>query len=465
MKQYLNKKKILYLAISIYMIIEGFYLVKQEGIPWDSAVYIEMGKYIFSLGKVGLWEPARPIILPLILGLIWKIRLNPILFGKILEILSGLGCIYLTYSIGKRIFNENTGLLAALFLSLSPTFLFYSPTILTGIPSTFFTLLALDFFLKKKYFNSGSLLSLAFLTRYPQAFVLGCLASIIIVAHKKEKAKRVIDILSGFFIMSLPFIIINWLLYKNPLYPFLLQVFMTKNTGWIFNKPFYFYFVGLIKENLFNVFLIVGTMLILKRKEKKKAIEKILILFLFVVYFIFFSLIPHKEMRFTIVFLPYMYLISAYGTIKYIRLIAKRNKLFLYGFLLLTIFLWINLESANIYPPRYQQYKAFQAYIEKEEVKDNIWISNPIFIVNSNKKADELIYYTVYNSEKIKTLQKNLANAKHILVNTCDILPCHPKDKKCFNETKELLSTINKKFKLVYKNTSRDCQYFIFKKE
>ena len=93
----------------------GFYKI----VWWDSAVYIGMGKYIYSFGAAGLWEPLRPVMWPLILGVLWKADMNVILAGRILEIAIGSLCILLTYFIGKRVFNEKTGLLAAVFLALS----------------------------------------------------------------------------------------------------------------------------------------------------------------------------------------------------------------------------------------------------------------------------------------------------------------------------------------------------------
>ena len=46
-----------------------------------------MGKYIFSLGKVGLWEPARPIIWPLILGLVIFVIVTSIpIFGWVIKL-------------------------------------------------------------------------------------------------------------------------------------------------------------------------------------------------------------------------------------------------------------------------------------------------------------------------------------------------------------------------------------------
>ena len=142
------KNKKIFFILLLALLIRLFFLIFQyHDTWWDSAVYIGMGKYIFSNGSVGLWEPARPLIWPLFLGILWKLKLDVILFGRILLLFFSLGSIYLTYLIGKRIFNKKIALLAAALLSFTPTYLFYSTVLLSSIPSLFFGLLSVYFFI------------------------------------------------------------------------------------------------------------------------------------------------------------------------------------------------------------------------------------------------------------------------------------------------------------------------------
>jgi len=142
---------------------------------WDSAAYIEMGKYIFSAGSIGLWEDSRPLVLSFILGEFWKLGINPLVAGKILMIFFSLGTIWLTYTIARKIFNENIAVMASLMLSFSQTFFFYDTQILTGIPSLFFALLGLYLFLDKTHVLSGLVLCIAFMTRFLQLGVFAVL--------------------------------------------------------------------------------------------------------------------------------------------------------------------------------------------------------------------------------------------------------------------------------------------------
>ena len=407
---------------------------------------------------MGFWESSRPLVWPVFLGLLWKIGLNPVIFGKILELMFGLGCIYLVYLIGRKVFNEKIALLSAFFLAFSPTFLFYSSTILTGIPSLFFSLLSIYLFVKNKYLLTGLFLGLSFMTRFLQLFIIIPIIFILLL-YKKNKLKKIINLSYGFLIILIPYLILNIFLYKNPVYPFLLQIFMSKYTGWVFHQSLSFYFINLFKENFLILFAIAGTVIVLKQKDYKK----IAILSVFLLFFVFFNSIAHKEMRFILVFLPYMCLVMSYGIFKGFNLIKKRKKL-LYLVVILAGVIWLTQEINQIKAPIYKEYREFIDYVEKDEVKDGIWISNPIFIVNSNKKADELIYYPLYNSKKIAKLKEKLWDANHILIDTCDIVPCPPADKNYYDETGDFLDLIKKDFKIVYYKKEADCEQFIFRR-
>ncbi|MBW2988920.1 glycosyltransferase family 39 protein [Candidatus Woesearchaeota archaeon] len=447
-------KGALYIISAFFITIKIIHLIFQRGILWDSAAYMGMGKYIFSLGHAGLWEPARPVLWPIILGFLWKIRINPLLVGRILEIGFGAGCILLTYLIGKEAFDKNSALLGALFLALSPTFLFYSSTLLTGIPSTFFALLAVYLFVKEKYILSGMMVGVSCMTRFLQLFVIVPMAAMILV-HGDKKAYKITMLLSGAFAISIPYLIFNLTAYKNPIYPFLLQAFMTKNTGWIYHRPFHFYLKFLLTENLMTLFSIIGAFFILKKKDMGKS----LVLGIFAAFFIFFMSIAHKETRFALTFLPYLYLISAYGAVKMFKKAGRRkNTVFILAIMVSAL---IMQSSIGMRFPNFKEYPEFKEYI-KNEAKDGIWISNPIFISESDKKADEIIYYPIYNSDKITQLKSRLGGAKAILIDSCDILPCPPSDVLCLGKTSELLSMLKEDFKEEYNKKEGDCEGLIF---
>jgi len=64
----------LYSILIFFIISKILFLLYENNVWWDAAVYIGMGKYIFSLGDAGFWEASRPIVWPIILGFLWKIN-------------------------------------------------------------------------------------------------------------------------------------------------------------------------------------------------------------------------------------------------------------------------------------------------------------------------------------------------------------------------------------------------------
>ena len=74
----------------------------------------------------------------------------------------------------------------------------------------------------------------------------------------------------------------------------------------------FYYIIQLFKENTLLIFIIAGLIFIFKLKPYKKESFN-LILVTFFVYFIYFTFIINKQVRFLIVFLPYASLIAAYG--------------------------------------------------------------------------------------------------------------------------------------------------------
>ncbi|MDP7180739.1 MAG: glycosyltransferase family 39 protein [Candidatus Woesearchaeota archaeon] len=414
-----------------------------------------MGKYIFSAGKLGLWESSRPLIWPTFLGTIWKLGLNPIISGRILELTFSLGLIHLTFIVGKEVFNEKIALLSAFFLAFSQTFLSYSSTILTAIPSTFFALLSVYFLIKNKYSLSGLFIGISFMTRFLQLFILIPIV-LILLYFKKLNLKKLIKLSYGSAIVVIPCLIINYILYQNPLHPFLLQTLLTKYTGWIYHQPFQFYFINLFKENFLVLFSLVGLFYIFKEKNNKQWI----ITSIFITFFLFFTSTAHKEMRFTLVFLPYLYLITSFGLVISLKnLKSKRASLFL---LISLILLWSAQSISQTAALNYAEPLNLNNYLKDENIKGNIWITSPLQLVNTNKKADELIYYPLYNSEKIDQLIPKLSSADHILIDTCDILPCPPDDLQCTEKTTQLLDSIKEKFNLVYNKKENNCEKFIF---
>lgn len=55
-------------VLVFFVVAKLLFFTKFMVVLWDEAVYIGIGKFFLSLGSVGLFEPIRPIVLPLFLG-------------------------------------------------------------------------------------------------------------------------------------------------------------------------------------------------------------------------------------------------------------------------------------------------------------------------------------------------------------------------------------------------------------
>ncbi len=431
---------------------------------WDSAVYIGMGKYIYSFWESGFWEPSRPLVLPIFLGFLWKLGFG-ITFQILFNTLFGVGCIYVVYLLGKEIFDKKTAIIASLFLAFSPTFFFFNTMILTGIPSTFFGLLAVYTIFKKKYFLVGLFSGLAFMTRFLQLWIFFILLFILFLKFFKEKStvKNIIFMSGGFILAVFPYLVFNFIMYGSFLHPFLLQKWMTAYTGLIWHEPWWFYIINLFKESFVSVFSLIGLFFIFRRRGNKKLI----ISFILIVFFMFFTLVKHKETRFMVVFMPYLYLISSYGFLKAIKKIKNKQVVFS---VIIVLILALAAQYSFQIMPSYQyglekenKFLEFQNYLDGKEVVGVVWISNPVFAVDSDYKIDNIMYYPTFNHDKFLSLKENLNAANHVLINTCD-LGCESYNKFCEGDKAELISLLKIDFNEVFYKKEGYCESYIFQK-
>jgi|TARA_Y100000310_G_scaffold345860_1_gene471644 4-amino-4-deoxy-L-arabinose transferase-like glycosyltransferase len=443
------------LIIIFFVFIFSLHLNPDADLWWDSSVYINMGKYIYSSGEAGLYESSRPLIWPLILGFFWKLGLDVIFFGKLLVLLFGIGIIILTYLISYQLFNKKTALLSSLLLSFSPTFFLFNSIVFTGVPSTFFSMFGIYLFIQKNYSLSGLFFGTAFMTRFFQISVIIpiYLFFIYLICKKQSTLRKFLISISFFSLPIIPYLISNLILYNSLIHPFQLQAYMTKFTGWIFHQPFSFYFLNLIKENILLLFSILGIVFIFKNEKLNKFIIPFVFLFTFIPY----NLALHKEMRLLLPVFPLLYILTSYGIIKSSNLFKNHKNIILLiivliGLVQITPQLRLNNYDDNL--------DVFYDFVKDNDI-ENIWISNPSFIAHKDTKADELIYYPLYNTKKMIELQSNIDQAKLVLINTCDILPCPPQESSCNQEHNNFINMLKEKMNVNHYEKLNDCEYYI----
>ena len=425
----------------------SFFLAFHNGaVWWDSAVYIGIGKYLWSGGEAGFFEPSRPLVLPFLLGLFWSMGINEILTAKFLAVFFSLGTVFLVYVLGNRLYEGNTAIFAALFVALSQPFLYFSHHPLTEIPSTFFLLLGLWLFFGKKYFSSGALLGLSFLTRFFQLFFIAFF--LVALFFFTTNRKNPFMVLRGFSLVVAPYFLLSWILFGGPFDPLITQFYLSTNTGIIYSEHMFFYVIGLIKENFFVLALLALPFIRPAKETKTIAVPTLLV-------FLTYSAFPHKEMRLLLVVLPLIMIIAAHSAVSLFYLFSKRHKEIAKAISISLIAFWLVLSFAstvNLFKPNNpinSQEQLFQAYMKQHQDKD-FWISNPKYALLSDAKVPGLMYYPIVGK-----------NPDVALVNSCDFIGNNEAYTK---KTSQHVALVEQTMENTYTATENGCTYRIFEK-
>lgn len=270
-----------------------------HAIYWDSAVYMGMGKYIAN-GE-GLWEDNRPVGLPLVYSLFHRAGIDLILVGEFISIVSIVAVLALTYLIATHLFGYRTAVLSTLLLSTTGIFFAWSHHFLSGTPSTALSLFAVYAALRSRWFVSGLVASLAFITRYPAGIIYLGIAYLLMCAETGYR--KYIRVAFGVVLGALP------LLYhgRDVIADILLAGAHQSNAIYgvegVLQNVFHYL---LILPKISILFLLVGVVLLLWQR-------KWTILVLLAPYLLYFTSIVNKQPRFAMLFLPYYALIIAYA--------------------------------------------------------------------------------------------------------------------------------------------------------
>ncbi len=425
------KAKALFLPISFAILI---YLVFSTGeLWWDSAVYIGMGKWIWSFGKNGLFESIRPPFLPLILGFFWRIGISPIFAEKILELAAFIFLIILTYVFGKRFFSKYAALLGASFVALSPTVLKMSGQVYTEIPSVAIGIASI---ILANAFFSGFFSGIAFLTKFPAALFA-------LPAYLLSKNKKLF--LAGIAIPIAIYLILNKIFYGSFLNPlFLANEVVKAGLGCtvLRAKPFWFYFSNALKEGAWFGLAPIG--LIFWMRSKRFSIPVFISLLLPLAYF---TILPCREARFAIFFIPTLALFSGLA-IERLLLKAKASKRAMLLAFLLIVFLaganaFFKYDKEPVWPRKAGSYFAIASALPPGE----IWSSNPVHALFTDRRIEK-VYYPVFNSSIANKfalyVKENRSKIGGVLLDNCSGgIICPPSDDACEKSLEEMLSTLD----------------------
>ena len=317
----LNKHRdyVLFFFLAIMLCVKIVILLHKYHEPiWDEAVFMGMGKYIYSGGELGLWEAIRPLGLPLILGLFWIIGIDYITASGFIIFFFAGGSLVLTYLLAKDLFNKRVAIIAIVLTYITPFFFLFSNRVLTGIPAMFFCLAAVYSFTKKRLALSALFCFLAFFFRYPAGIILIAIGILIFITYYYENSTRkiiknlkknprpILEFCLTFLFLFLIFLSMNKLFYGSFFQP-LIEASAHQSTyiGNVYGLDYFIYYpIALITANA----LFLAAFYIPARSKKI-----LIILVPFLLFFFYFQLIPHKTERFLIPLLPFLSILAAVG--------------------------------------------------------------------------------------------------------------------------------------------------------
>ena len=458
----------------LFIISKLFLLFKFHEFFWDESVYMGMGKYIFSLGDVGLWEPIRPIVLPILAGGIWKSGLDAALFSEFLIVLFSCGVLMMTYLIAAHIFDWKTGLISVGILAFTPVFFKFSSLIMTGIPSSFFALLAIYLYIKDKGMVwVGVCTCLAFMTRYPQGIIIAALG-VVIVSDRKRLFEKIVTFSAGVLAVFTPFVIFNYLMYRTEVVSIIHAalrplIFALKHQGNVFESVqgfaynYLYYFITLFSENYLLVFALPGLVWGIKR-YRLKILPLVVPLALYLLYF---SLIANKQIRFSLAFLPIVAIFAGFGIMYCCRYALKSGRWVKYG-AFVVLFLAVCSTGYSIAVEDWKVYH-FRASGPPEIVSDFYYgymdeLDEPILISDPTSMGyiDKLmIGFYQDNVAGPQVYDKYKDKAGSIIFHN-SVYPCIDGDDDCRIRNEEFFARLNSENELVDVKEYYGEEYYVF---
>src|SRR3989338_2392450 len=324
-----------------FALIQFYLLITEDLRGWDESVYVSMGKWLISHGEVGLFEVFRPILLPFFSGIFSLMNLDPFFAGGLLVMFSATLLLVLVYKSGEKIY-KGSGLFASILLGFTPLFLHHAHLPMTDILSASISFFAIYLLTENKYFFAGVLSALSFLARFPQGLVLLVLAFLLVIKHFegnqfqfKSFLKNSSYSLLGFAVLTIP------------------------------------YFILFLVWELF--------------KKRKISIPALSMILGFLVFYLYFSLIDHKILRFALASLPYMAVLGGVAIASLLSFLKTKDSIVFPLLIIMPIFLVFSFFSYKE-PGNSMLRSQYYSYLENLPYGAQIIATEPIGVPRSSVK-------------------------------------------------------------------------------
>jgi len=431
-------KNIIYAVMGFFLILSFVNSLNPHVAGWDEAAYVGMGKHIYSGGDSGLWEMIRPIGLPFVLGLFWKLGL-PIWFWEMAMVLFAAGNIWLTYKIASKLFNETSGVIAGILVASSTTFFQQASLFMTEIPATFFALAAVYFMIQNKIPSAGVLAALAALFKFPHFMLF---IPLLLASKKLTKLWLYFAIVAAFLLTNYGFYSENLTDFRAGIDPLLLAASHQSNpleaTAGLLNNIF-FYGIFLAKENVFFLFAILGIAFTHRLQGKKRGFN--ILLSYLAVYLVYFTYIINKQPRFAMMFMPIVAVFAGYGIYRTINYQKSRRNLRI-GILAVVA---IILGSTILVTDFNSIAERSEAETPYYEVNGTILASNPKVAFYSDNKVVPIYFSTADGQRGIRNAVERYEENKDAGIILFDINDyyCSDEDEYCSEQLNMISSEVS----------------------
>ncbi|MGB9748273.1 MAG: ArnT family glycosyltransferase [Candidatus Woesearchaeota archaeon] len=481
---------IFYFAILILLILLG------KRVFWpDEGIYIALGKYIFSKGNSGLFEPFRPFLLPLLLGLFWRVGINPLIFGYVFEFVSGLACVILTWEISEKLFGKKYALIASLFIITNLQFIINSTRIIADVPALAFAITSIYFFLNRKYFLSGLFSGMSFMTRFTYGILPVMMLAVYFIEKmywsklKNEKRNKIyvkklffeiISFITGLIITTAPYFIYSKISYGSLTWTLRSANCIVKSYAWFVEySGFFTYLKKLFISMPLIVLSVLGMLCFLMALLSKKGVLKnfkgseftafslsALCSLCFLFYIIYFGIFVRQEARYVLHTIFFAAMLIAFG----MRCLEKRlnilnkslSKIFnaAVAILILISVAWQLNYITDIYKGEYYS-KSEGELIEflRNNIRNDDFLLTTTF-VPAIYFDNKMLGFASYDYA-LGVLEQNKFRKGLIIVNTC-AYGCGINDYECQLKRAEFLRVLEKEKLIFETKINSECSYRVY---
>ncbi|MFH1403145.1 MAG: glycosyltransferase family 39 protein [Candidatus Altiarchaeota archaeon] len=299
-------------------------------------------RMVFGYGFVP-WEYVhgmRSMLQPTLIALVFKLGfnigftgVNSIVFiNRIIITICSMALLYIIYEASSVVYGRKAGFYSLFFGVFSGLLWVWSADTSSTIPATLFTTLSMLLFYRawnegsgNNYFISGISMGVAFMFRFDSMLFIVPL-TLFTLAGKKYKN-------IGFFVRGMVVMLalqgvldyITWGSFLHSPISFVSQNLYHSKSSLFGTHPPYFYVV-VLALHMSCLFLLPYAV------ERKPGF--IFLSMSLVFFFLAYSLVPHKEMRFMVPALPLLFIIAGRGMEKFIE---ANGRTLAYGLLALTV--------------------------------------------------------------------------------------------------------------------------------